>query len=300
MAGELAGQAAFVTGGGRGIGRGIAEAFAAEGAAVAVMARTTEQLTSVVAGIEQAGGRALAVTGDVRVRGDVERAIAEAERQLGPITVLVNNAGITGPFAPMWEADPDEWWRAQEVHLHGAFLCTRTVLPGMMERRGGRIITIASRAAEQGRPNVSAYGIAKTAQVRFTETLAAEVAPYGICAFVLHPGLVDTQFADEPLVRADAQKWVPEFVQRLAELKQNPAIGNPMSQVTGLCVFLASGRGDGLSGRYLSVDYDAEDLARHAGAIQQADLYTLRLRTLQELAAGSVEPVAPSSTSRMA
>ncbi|MGH2602221.1 MAG: SDR family NAD(P)-dependent oxidoreductase, partial [Dehalococcoidia bacterium] len=273
------------TGGGRGIGRGIAEAFAAEGAAVAVLARSTDQLAETVARIEQAGGRGLAVTGDVRDRHDVEQAVAETERQIGPITVLVNNAGITGPFAPIWAADPDEWWRTQEVHLHGTFLCTRTVLPGMMARGEGRIITIASRAAEQGRPNTSAYGIAKAAQLRFTESLAAEVGSQGIRAFVLHPGFVDTQFADEPLVREDAQRWVPDFIARLKELKRNPTSGNPITQVMSLCVFLASGRGDGLSGRYLSIDDDAEELARNAATIQQEDLYTLRLRRLESAVA---------------
>ena len=283
MVEELAGQVALVTGGGRGIGRGIAEAFAAAGAAVAVMARSGDELAETVASITNAGGRALAVTGDVTAQADVERAAAETERQLGPITVLVNNAGITGPFAPIWEADPDEWWRTQEVHLHGTFLCTRTVLPGMIARGGGRIITIASRAAEQARPNVSAYGIAKAAQLRFTETLAAEAGPHGIRAFVLHPGFVDTRFADEPLTRADAQKWAPDFVARLRELKRNPASGNPMSQVTGLCVYLASGQGDDLSGRYLTIDDDVEELARRAQTIREADLYTLRVRTLQGL-----------------
>ncbi len=282
MAGELAGQVALVTGGGRGIGRGIAEAFAAEGAAVAVMARTTAQLVETVAHIERAGGRALAVAGDVTAQADVERAVAETARRFGPVTVLVNNAGITGPYAPIWAADPDEWWRTQEVHLRGAYLCTRAVLPGMMARGEGRIITIASRAAEQARPHVSAYGIAKTAQVRFTETLAAEAGPYGIRAFVLHPGFVDTQFADEPLRRADAQQWVPEFVERVKELKRNPAIGTPMSVVASLCVFLASGKGDVLSGRYLTVDDDVTELVRRAERIRQEDLYTLRMRRLPE------------------
>jgi 3-oxoacyl-[acyl-carrier protein] reductase len=284
MAGELTGQAAFVTGAGRGIGRAIAEAYAAEGAAVAVMARSTAQIEETVDRIAQAGGRAVAVTGDVTNRSDVEQAIAEAERQFGPITVLVNNAGITGPFAPIFDADPDEWWRTQEVHLHGTFLCTRTVLPGMMARGSGRVITIASRAGEQGRPNFSGYGIAKASQLRFTEILAAEGRPHGISAFVLHPGFVDTQFADEPLIRADAQKWAQEFIGRLKELKRNPASGNPISQVADLCMFLASGRGDGLSGRYLSVDDDVEEMARHAETIQKNDLYTLRLRTLQDVA----------------
>jgi NAD(P)-dependent dehydrogenase (short-subunit alcohol dehydrogenase family) len=282
MAGELTGQVALVTGGGRGIGQGIAKTFAAEGAAVAVMARTTEQLAQTVAAITEAGGRAVAVAGDVTDQRQVEQAVAATQEQLGPITVLVNNAGITGPFAPMWEGDPDEWWRTMEVHLHGAFLCTRAVLPGMFAAGSGRIITIASRAAEQGRPNGSAYGIAKTAQLRFTETLAAEAGPYGISAFVLHPGLVDTQFADDALGRADAHRWMPQFIERLSELKRNPAIGNPITQVTSLCAFLASGKGDSLSGRYLSVDDDVEALARHADAITRDDLYTLRVQKLQE------------------
>ena len=280
MANALAGQVALVTGGGRGIGQGIAKAFAAEGAAVAVMSRTTKQLDQTVDAIMAAGGRAVAVAGDVTDQRQVEQAVTETQAHLGPITVLVNNAGITGPFAPMWEGDPAEWWRTMEVHLHGAFLCTRAVLPGMFAAGGGRIITIASRAAEQGRPNGSAYGIAKTGQLRFTETLAAEAGARGIKAFVLHPGLVDTQFADDALGRDDARRWMPQFIERLNELKRNPASGNPMTQVTGLCVFLASGKGDSLSGRYLSVDDDVAELARHADAITRGDLYTLRVQKL--------------------
>src|SRR6185436_9871421 len=111
MAGLLQGQVAFVTGGGRGIGRGIAQAFAAEGASVAVMARSEDQIAETVMLVEKAGVRAIAVTGDVTSQSDVERAIAEAEARLAPIDILVSNAGITGPFAPIVEADPDEWWR---------------------------------------------------------------------------------------------------------------------------------------------------------------------------------------------
>src|SRR6266545_1946326 len=105
MAGLLAGQVAFITGGGRGIGRGIAQAFAAEGCSVAVMARSEDQILETVSLVEKAGGRGLAVTGDVTSQNDVERAIAETEQRLGPINVLVSNAGITGPFAPIVEAD---------------------------------------------------------------------------------------------------------------------------------------------------------------------------------------------------
>lgn len=292
MAGSLDGEIALVTGAGRGIGRAIAGAYGREGASVALMARTTDQVEQATQAINAAGGKAIAVAGDVTSAADVQRAVDETQRRFGPISVLVSNAGITGPFAPIWDADPDEWWRTQEVHLHGAFLCTRAVYPGMVARGGGRIIVVSSRAAERGGPNVSAYQIAKAGQLRFCEALAAEGAAAGIRAWAIHPGFVDTQFADEPLRRADAQKYAAGFVARLRELKKDPAQGTPISLVADLAVFLGSGRGDALSGRYLRVEEDWMDIAGSADKVVQDDLYTLRLRTLEE-PAGPATPAAP-------
>jgi 3-oxoacyl-[acyl-carrier protein] reductase len=290
----LEGEIALVTGAGRGIGRAIAEAYAAAGASVVLMARSRDQVDQAAQAITRAGGRAIAMAGDVTHVSDVERAVEEAQRRFGAISILVSNAGITGPFAPIWDADPDEWWRTQEVHVHGAFLCTRAVYSGMVKRGGGRIIIISSRAAERGGANVSAYQIAKAGQLRFTEALGAEGAEVGIRAFALHPGLVDTQFADEPLQRADAQKYAPQFVARLKELKRDATSGTPITLVADLCVFLGSGRGDALSGRYLRADDDWEEMARCADAIQRDDLYTLRLRTLQEPAGPPTPNVPPT------
>ena len=292
MPGTLASEIALVTGAGRGIGRAVAEALAAAGAAVAVMARSRDQVDDAARSIKQSGGRALALCGDVTSAADVQAAVADTERAFGPVSVLVSNAGITGPFAPIWDADPDEWWRTQEVHVHGAFLCTRAVYPGMVARGGGRIIIVSSRAAERGGANLSAYQIAKAAQLRFTESLAAEGAAAGIRAFVLHPGFVDTQFALEPLQRQDAQKYAPQFVARLQELRRDGSLGTPISRVADLCVFLASGQGDALSGRYLRVEDDWQEIARNAASIQEHDLYTLRLRTLDE-PAGPPAPTTP-------
>jgi NAD(P)-dependent dehydrogenase (short-subunit alcohol dehydrogenase family) len=112
MVGELAGQNAIVTGASRGFGKAIAFGLAAAGATVTVTARTKEQLDLTVSQIEALGGRALAVVGDVAKRCDVARVTAAAEAEFGPVTVLVNNAGVSGPYGPVWLADPDEWWCA--------------------------------------------------------------------------------------------------------------------------------------------------------------------------------------------
>lgn len=292
MPGSLQGEVALVTGAGRGIGRAIAERYAAEGASVVLMSRTTEQVDDALRAITAAGGQAVAAPGDVTVASDVRRAVDAAERNFGTVSILVSNAGITGPYAPIWDADPDEWWRTQDVHVHGAFLCTRAVYAGMVKRGGGRIIVISSRAAERGGANLSAYQIAKAGQLRFVESLALEGAEAGIRAFSVHPGMVDTAFADAPLQRADAQKYLPAFVARIKEIKKDPSLGTPVSLVADLCVFLGSGRADALSGRYFRVEDNWEDIVGCADVIQRDDLYTLRLRTLQE-PGGPAAPATP-------
>ncbi|MBV9597719.1 MAG: SDR family oxidoreductase [Chloroflexi bacterium] len=292
MAGSLDGETALVTGGGRGIGRAIAEAFAAAGARVALMARSQDQIDEAAAGINTSGGQALAIVGDVSNPADVQRAASQAQDRFGTISVLVSNAGITGPYAPIWDSDPEEWWRTQEIHVHGAFLCTRAVYPGMVARGGGRIIVISSRAAERGNPNISAYQVAKTAQLRFVEILAAEGAEAGIRAWSVHPGNVDTAFADAAMNRPDAQKYVPAFGARLRAVRADPSLGTPVSRVADLSVFLASGHADRLSGRYFRVEEDWQEIARRADTIQRDDLYTLRLRTLTE-PGGPPPPTSP-------
>jgi NAD(P)-dependent dehydrogenase (short-subunit alcohol dehydrogenase family) len=256
--------------------------MASAGASVTLTARSKDQVEEATNGIQSAGGRALAVVGDVSKRADVERMVAETQRQFGTVTVLVNNAGITGPYAPIWDADGDEWWRTQEIHVHGLFLCARAVWQGMVERGGGRIVAIASRAAERGGPNVSAYGVAKAAQLRMCEALAYEGAQFGIRAFAVHPGFVDTAFADQPLIRSDAQKYVPEFIERIKAMRANPSLATPASRPADLCVFLASGQADGMSGRYFRAEEDWAEISRCSDVVRRDDLYTLRMRTLQE------------------
>lgn len=272
MPDELAGRVAIVTGGGRGIGRAIARTFAAAGAAVAVTARTQDQLDETVALIDRDGGRALAIVADVTDRFSVEFVVAETERRLGRVDVLVNNAGIAGPVGPLWENDPDDWRRCLEVNVDGPFLCCHAVLQGMISRRSGRIINLTSGIGNRSYPYLSSYNVAKTALTRLTETLADETREHGVSVFLMTPGLVQTDMPSEIGGSDSGRKWLPDFAANHA------ANAQPPDRAAELCLYLASGRADALSGRYINIREDVEDLVRRAEQIQTEDLLTLRLR----------------------
>jgi len=269
----LTGQVAIVTGGGRGIGRAIAQALARQGAAVAVTARSGEQLAETVALITVAGGRAIAVPADVTAPPAVERVVIQTEQQLGPVDLLVNNAGAAGPLGPLWEIAPEEWWRAVGTHVYGMGLYAHAVLPGMVARHRGRIITVASAVSSGPFPSASSYGCAKAAQVYLTETLAAETQVHNIRVFAIHPGLVRSAMTEGVMQSAAGQRWFPQYQPRFAAGEDVPP-----ERAAQLVVWLASGQGDGLSGRFLSVTDDVAELARWAEEIRRDERYVLRWR----------------------
>jgi len=270
---RLDGQVAVVTGGGRGIGRALARALARAGAAVAVVARTAAQLDATVALIEAEHGRALALPADVTDRWAVDGAVAAAAERLGPVDLLVNNAGIFGPIGPTWEVDPDVWWSALESHLRGTLLCSRAVLPGMVARRRGRIINVASRSATRAQPYTSSYAAAKAALIRFTDSLAEETRAHRVSIFAIYPGIVRTRMTDALTDSPEGQRWRPETAREREGLWVSPR------RAAELCLFLASGQGDALSGRFFGINDDIAALAARADEITRDDLYTLRLRT---------------------
>jgi len=268
-AGELAGQIAIVTGAGRGFGRAIALRFAAEGAAVTLTARTASQLESVAQEIRAAGGRSLAVPGDVTRAADVDRVVGETERQLGAPSLLVSNAGVPGPFGPLWTVPGDEWWAAQQVHILAPFRYLQRVLPGMTERRAGRVIIVSAKATRIVAPYLSAYCVGKIAQTRLTAQAAAEAREFGVCVFAIDPGFVFTGIAEETMNSPQAQRWLPGMVQRLREQSRSPERDRDLARCAQRCVDLASGRYDILSGGYMELDDDLAAMsaqARTAGA----------------------------------
>jgi NAD(P)-dependent dehydrogenase (short-subunit alcohol dehydrogenase family) len=240
---------------------------------VAVAARSEAQLADTVRLINKAGGRALPLVTDVVNPQAVARMVEATEHQLGPVDLLVNNAGVAGPIGPLWEVDPDAWWGGVEVHLRGTFLCTRAVLARMTSRRQGRIINVVGGGAAGPYPHVSSYGCAKAAMVRLTDTLAVETREYNIHIFAIRPGWVRTAMTEEVLQSEAGQRWLPQ-----ARTLFEHGGDVPSERAAQLVVFLASGDGDGLSGRCLSVGDDVAELVRRTEEIQRHDLYVLRLR----------------------
>ena len=183
---ELAGRVAIVTGGSRGIGRGIALELARAGMRVAVSARTRSEVEETA---REAGG--LAVEADVSREDDVARMVAEVERGLGPIDLLVNNAGgdRTALFV---DTDEDDWDHSLALNLRGTLACTHAVLPGMCERGRGVIVNVASEAGRMGMPAGAVYSAAKAGVIGFTKAIARETAHLGIRCNAVAPGAVDT------------------------------------------------------------------------------------------------------------
>jgi len=271
---DLTGQVALVTGGGRGLGRAFAIALAKAGARIAVTARTAEPLAQTVAMVERAGGRALAIPGDVSAPDAVAHVVRTAESQLGMVDILVNNAGAVGPLGYDWEVDLEDWWRTFEVNVRGPFLYARAVLPGMVKRQRGRIVNISTGAGFGRLPQMDAYCATKAALTQWTKCLAADIQAHGVTVFAFHPGMVRTSMLDS-LTSPDVPNAVQAFFSSL--LSQGRDV--PIERSAQMLLFLVSGRADALSGRFIRAQDNEEELVRRAEEIRRDDLHVVTLRT---------------------
>lgn len=269
---RLDGQVALVTGAGRGIGRAIALALSDAGAAVALCARSQDQITRVADEIAGHKGHALAVRCDVSDRRDVAHLVSAVETEMGPVDLLVNNAARPGPVGPLAATDPDDWWKSMEVNVRGPLYCSQAVLPGMLSRGRGRIVNISSGAGFEAWPMASAYAVSKAALYRLSENIAAETRGRGVAVFAISPGFVRTAMNDWALSCGG-----PSIEQEFAELYASN-VDVPPEAPAALVTYLASGAADSLSGRNLDISHDVAQMVARTAEIEEHDLYVMRER----------------------
>jgi 3-oxoacyl-[acyl-carrier protein] reductase len=227
---RLVGRTAIVTGGAKGIGRGIAEAFAHEGADVAIAdIATNDQAVAVIEAIQQVGRKAIFIRTDVADEQEVRSMVEAVQRDFGHIDILINNAGIFTQ-ALVEHLSIADWDRVLGVNLRGTFLCTRFVLPYMLEQGWGRIINIASQLGYIGGQEVAHYSASKGGVIAFTKALAREVATRNVLVNAIAPGPILTD-----LLASETEEW------KSAKLAELP-IGRfgEVSEVAPTAVFLAS------------------------------------------------------------
>jgi 3-hydroxybutyrate dehydrogenase len=220
MGKDLAGRHAVVTGGGRGIGAAIAAVLAEAGAAVSLIGRDADRLEAAAARL-RTSANVEAVAADVTDEDRVDAAFAEATRRLGPVDILINNAGAA-ESAPFAKTDRALWERMIAVNLTGAYLCCRAALPEMVRRGWGRIVMIASVAGLQGYPYVAAYCAAKHGTVGLMRSLALETARSGVTVNAVCPGYTDTDLVAEALRNIMAKTDRDEAAARAALVSHNP------------------------------------------------------------------------------
>ncbi|WP_296678856.1 SDR family NAD(P)-dependent oxidoreductase [Novosphingobium sp.] len=251
---KLHGKIAAITGGTAGLGRGIAEAYLAEGASVALMARNAAKGQQVLDELG-VGGRAVFVSGDAMVQGDVEAFIDATVKRFGTIDILVNNAGGAGDLQPMVNLSDETFDQAMKWNVYATFWASRRALKTMITQKSGRIINISSMEGKHGKAIFTAYTAAKHAIIGMTKSLAREVGTDGITANSICPGLVITDIirSNGPAV---AETMGLTFEAMIDLFAQESAIKRPntVEEVAAVAVLLASPEGAGITGASISVD----------------------------------------------
>jgi 3-oxoacyl-[acyl-carrier protein] reductase len=241
---SLEGQTAIVTGAAEGIGRAIAVRLAKAGATVAV---ADYNENGALAAARDLGGAAFGVGVDVSDNASVGRMVNAVLERTRRVDVLVNNAGIGGRAAPVWEQSDEDWDRVLRVNLTGVFYCCRAVVPHMRAQRYGRIVNIASIAGKEGNPNMCAYSASKAGVIAFTKSLAKEVATEGICVNSISPAVIRTRILDQ-LTPAQVDYMTERIpMRRTGTVEEVAAVAHFLASrdasfVTGQCYDVSGGR----------------------------------------------------------
>jgi NAD(P)-dependent dehydrogenase (short-subunit alcohol dehydrogenase family) len=251
----MEGQKVLVTAGASGIGREIARAFATGGAQVFVVDVDAEGLTA----LAKESSNIHTARCDMSSRTDIERMVPEAVRVLGGLDVLINNAGISGPTAPVESFDPVAWDKVMQINLSGTFDVTRLAIPYLKQSAGGSIVVMSSVAGRYGYPNRSAYSVSKWGLIGFTKTLSRELGEYGIRVNAILPGAVAGERIDKVLEgRAQVSgRPVEEERQEAISIQSLQRFVDPRD-IAALALYLASDAGKSISGQMLPIDNDMQ------------------------------------------
>ena len=251
--GEFDGRVALVTGGALGIGKGIVQGFAREGAGVSIADIDADAAARLVAEVESAGGRAIAVIGDVSAAADAERMVAETVAGLGRLDILVNNAGIQpmDAYFRVEDTPVEVWDRITGVNLKGVFLMSKFALPRIREAGGGAIVNMASVQGLQSMPKVGSYAASKGGVLSLTRNMALDYAPEGIRVNAICPGTIDSEMV-RSAARAEGGEMEANLV-RYGAVHPLGRIGTP-EDIAQAAMFLAGDRGSFITGEHLNVD----------------------------------------------
>jgi NAD(P)-dependent dehydrogenase (short-subunit alcohol dehydrogenase family) len=252
--GELRGKVALITGAGSGIGEAAARLFAREGAKVAALGRTADELQAVVDRINGEGGEAMTVLADISQADQMERAIGEVQARWGRLDVVFANAGINGVWAPLEELTPEEWDRTININLRGTFLTVKYAIP-LLKRQGGSVIITSSVNGTRifSNTGATAYSCTKAAQVAFTQMAALELAKHRIRVNVVCPGAITTEIDDNTQHRnVEKEKEPVEFPE--GEIPLTRGKPGTSEQVAQLALFLASDRSSHITGTPVWID----------------------------------------------
>jgi 3-oxoacyl-[acyl-carrier protein] reductase len=275
---ELLEKKAIITGASTGLGKAIAEEFVREGAHIVICARNLKKLKETENYLKKLCSKPNqivdSVSCDISKKDEVEQFFSYAKNLLFGLDILVNNAGIYGPIGESEKVDFNLWAESISINLLGPFYLSQLALIHFKVQKSGKIINISGGGATSPLPNISSYAAAKAGIVCLTETLAKEVQPYGIDINAIAPGALNTKLLDQ-VIEAGSEKVGKSFYQKA--LQQQKSGGAPLEKGAKLCVFLASDRSTGITGKLISAIWDPwETLGKHTKQLSSSDIYTLR------------------------